>query len=822
MLLSFCWLKEILEIKEDLSQIAQLLTAKGIAVENILNYGQFLDGFQVAEITEITENHLILSLGKEEYKLERVEGVKVKDKIGFRRQDKKILTGEEINLGNGLIILDQSFPPGEKLNKLLDDYVLELETTTNRGDLLSVFGIARELAIFLDCEVKKEELAAIPEIEPPADSLIKLEMESKDDCPSYIGRIISEVKVAPSPFSLQWRLFVSGIRPHSNVVDATNYTLLKYGQPLHPFDLNRVFGEKIIVRRAKPKEKIKTIDGAERELSPEILVIADSLRPIAIAGIIGGANSEIVAGTKNVFLECAHFQSSVIRKGSLSLRLRTEASRRFELGIDEGNLKTASDFASLLIAHLTGGKIPKGIIGEVEKPKEKSISLSPIKVSQILGVPLENTFILNALQRMGFSPQGKKKIKVTIPSYRKDIKEEIDLIEEMARFYDYKNIPDDFSLSTRTIGKRDVLGKKLVRLSFYLVDNGFSEVKSNTFINEETLHSLGFESYIKVQNPLNKNLSLLRPSLLPTLLEVISHNFRNGNKDLRLFEIGKVYTRKEKDQYQEHYHLALILAGAPQPLFWQKEKTAYDFFDLKGIFASLCQFLSHNEPEFFPATIPFFTLGKGVEIKTIEKIGYLGELKSDILKSWDIDTPVWFGEISLINLLAPKDKFYQPIPNWFPVVRDFSFLFDKKLPAQDVLKFIGDKFAGQITNCEIFDYFSGPPLPPDKKNLGIRITLPPSPKTEMILTEIVSAVTEQFQGRLRQKCKEDEIRNEPNQEERENRNPLSEKINNLTTELKRLKEENRQLREILNIFHRREEKLRKKLTRLLDKIEKNF
>ncbi|MEO0102369.1 MAG: hypothetical protein ABIK81_01555, partial [candidate division WOR-3 bacterium] len=383
--------------------------------------------------------------------------------------------------------------------------------------------------------------------------------------------------------------------------------------------------------------------------------------------------------------------------------------------------------------------------------KRKSLSLSSLKVSQVLGVEIDNNSIFNALQRMGFSPQGKKKIKVKIPSYRKDIKEEIDLIEEIARFYDYKNIPDDFSLITRTIGARDLFEKKLARLSLYLVDNGFSEVKTSTFVNEETLTSLGFDSYIKVQNPLNKNLTLLRPSLLPTLLQIISHNFRNGNKDLRLFEIGKVYTKKEKGQYQEHYNLAILLAGAPNPLFWQKEKTAYDFFDLKGIFTSLCQFFSLTEPEFLPATIPFLTWGKGGEIKIKEKIGYLGELKSNILKSWDIDAPVWVGEISLFSLLTIKDKFYQPIPSWFPVIRDFSFLLDKKILAHDVLKFVRDRFEGQIINCEIFDYFSGPPLPPNEKNLGIRITLPPSQKTETILAEIVSAITERFQGKLRQK-----------------------------------------------------------------------
>ncbi len=747
MLLSFRWLKEILEIKEDLPKIAQILTEKGIAVENILNYGQLLDGFQVAEIVEVTENHLTLSLGKEEEKVEKITGVKVKDKIGFRRQNKKILTGEEINFGNGVIILDQEFPLGENLNNLLDDYVLDLETTGNRGDLLSISGIARELAIFLDCGVREEETEIPTEIEPPTTSLIKLEIENSTDCPSYLGRIISDVKVAPSPFSLQWRLFVSGIRPHSNVVDATNYTLLKYGQPLHPFDLNRVFGERIIVRRAKPKEKIKTIDGEERELSPEILVIADSLRPIAIAGIMGGANSEIVAGTKKVFLECAHFHPSVIRKGSLSLRLRTEASRRFELGIDEEKLKAAIDFASSLIAHLSGGKVHKGMIGQVEKIKRKSLSLSSLKVSQVLGVEIDNNSIFNALKRMGFSPQGKRKIKVKIPSYRKDIKEEIDLIEEIARFYGYENIPEKFSLKGSKAGERDITEKGIVQLSLFLINNGFSEVKTTSFTNEETVKFLGINSYLKIQNPLNKNLTLLRPFLLPTFLPVMSHNFRNGRRDLRIFEIGKVYL----ENGEEEYHLALALAGAPTPLFWQKEKIEYDIFDLKGIFTSLLEFLSFSEVEFLPTDLPFFAPGEGMVLRIKEEIGFLGLLNEKILKPYDIDNPIWFGEISLLHFLAPKRKFYQPIPDWLPVVRDFSFLLAKKVPAQEVLKLVREKFGDKIIRCEIFDHFFGPPLPPEEKNLGIRITLPPSEKSEEILKEIVAAITNQFQGKLRQR-----------------------------------------------------------------------
>jgi len=749
MLLSFRWLKEFLRIKEEPSSIADLLTRKGISVENIIDYGEKIAPFRVAEVQEIDDGNIVLSLGKEEYKVEKWPGLKVKDKVGFSKEDKRLFTKDLLGIGNEVIILDPDFPVGARLSELLDDYVLELEITSNRGDLLSVLGIARELSWFLDCEMEEEKEEGIIESEPRTESQIKLTVEDRNDCPSYLGRIISDVEIRPSPFSLQWRLFISGIRPHSNVVDATNYILLKYGQPLHPFDLNRIFGEKIIVRRAKPQEKIKTIDGIERELTPDLLVIADSLRPIAIAGIMGGANTEIVGSTKRVFLECAHFSASVIRKGSLSLRLITEASRRFELGIDEANLKRACDAGAHLIASLSGGKVNKGIIGFQEKIEKRTISFTPEEVKRILGVSLSPATILRALKKAKFAPQGKRKIKVQIPSYRKDIKEEIDLIEELARFYGYENIPADFSLSGKGVGERDRVEKRIQEISLYLAHNGFYEVKTPSFTDESVAHSLGFPDFVKIKNPLRENLSILRPSLLTTILPVISHNFRNNNKNLRLFEIGKVFKIKEKETIGEEYNLALVLSGAPNPLFWQKEKTTYDFFDLKGIFTSLGEFLSVSELETSPANFPFFAPGEGAEIKKGERIGYCGRLKEAVLKRWDIDTPVWFGEISLESLLLPKKRLYRAIPAQFPIVRDFSFLLEKRIPAQAVRNFVQERFRKEIVSCEIFDCFTGPPLAPEEKNLGLRITLFPKERTEEVFAAIISEVEAQFSAKLR-------------------------------------------------------------------------
>ncbi len=761
MRVSLRWLKEFLEIKEDPFSFAELLTQKGIGVEGIVNYGERIEGFAVAEVVNEEGDKTILSLGKESYKVEKLAGVKLGDKVGFSPSRKGVLSKANLDFGDGIPILDEIFPVGAPLAQFLDDYVYEVEITSNRGDLMSIFGIAREISAFLDQEVKRVEIKPPIEIEPTAESLVKLEIENPRDCPSYLGSVISGVKIAPSPFSLQWRLFVSGIRPNYNVVDATNYILLQYGQPLHPFDLDRIFGEKVVVRRAKPKERIKTIDNLKRELSPEVLVIADSFRPIAIAGVMGGSNSEIVANTKKVFLECAGFAPSVIRKGSLSLRLRTEASRRFEMGIDESFLKEASLMATSLIAQLSGGKVHQGTVGKVTEVKRKVIALRPERVGSILGVNLDKGFITNALNRMHFPTTEKEKIEVVVPSYRRDIKEEIDLIEELARFYGYEHLPDDFSLKGKKGGERNFLNSQLEEVATYFANLGFYEVKTVVFTNKETLNQLGFFSFVQISNPLNANFSLLRPSLLPTLLPIISENKRRGNKDLRLFEIGKVYTISEKGR-KENYNLAIVLSGSPNPLFWQKGREDYDLFDLKGIFTSLSAFLSLAPFQFCPKPQPFLHLGLAVKIiseKREETIGHLGAINPNILKRWDIDDPVWFGEISLQDLISPRKKFYRAIPPQTSFSRDFAFLLAKKIPAQEVLQLIKEKFADRVTDCELFDYFLGPPLPPDKKNLGIRLTVNlPSrggavseKEAEEIFTRIVETVTAQFGAELRQR-----------------------------------------------------------------------
>ncbi len=752
MRVSFRWLKELLEIKEDLSSIAELLTKKGIGVAEIYNYAQLVENFLVAEFTSIDKNKIILSTGQEEFAIEKTEGVSFnlhpKDKVAFRLTDKKILRGEEIGIGDGVIILNEEFPVGARLDELLDDYVLELEVTSNRGDLMSVFGVARELGIFLDREGKKEKLEIIPESEPPATKLVKLEIESEEDCHCYIGKVLSDVKISPSPFSLQWRLFVSGVRPKYNVVDATNYILLQYGQPLHPFDLNRIFGEKIIVRRARVGEKIKTIDGLERDLSPSVLIIADAYRPIAIAGIMGGANSEIIPSTKRVFLECAHFSPSVIRRGSLYLRLMTEASRRFELGIDENQMKKATEAACRLIVKLSGGRVHQGEVGKLVLPKKETLLFRPERTAQILGVELNKSFIRSTLRKMNFGVTGigkkKKLVKVTIPSYRRDIKEEIDLIEELARFYGYDNLPDFFTLKGKSLGEANAVNKKLLEISQFLSALGFYEVKSLSFTNEEVIHSLGYSAVRAITNPLNKNFSLLRPALLPTMLPVISFNKRQGNRNLRLFEIGKVYLPEG-----ERYHLAIGLTGDAQPIFWQKKSEAYDFFDIKGIFAALFDFLGLSGVRYQSTTLPFFTLGQQAKIIINQEVGYLGGLAKRLLPQWDIPDDVWYGEVFIEYLISPQAKFYQPISSTPRIKRDFSFLMAKSIPSAAVVELVKMRFRESVKDCEVFDCFSGPPLPPDKKNLGIRITLRATEEPEKVLESIVGEIIKQFKANLR-------------------------------------------------------------------------
>ncbi len=747
MRLTINWLNEFLEPKINEKELLELLTKKGISIVNYYDYLKDFSGFKIATIIEKEKEKTILKLANEKFiTTENISAV-VGQKIGYHPEQKKVLKGSDLNFPYEDCLIFDEFAEGEEVFSCLDNLYLEVEITPNRADLFSVFGLAREVTFFTERNLILPKLENQLEIDEKNELEIIVEDQAK--CPIYIATKIINLKVKPSPLFYQWRLFLSGLRPINNIVDGSNYTLIQFGQPTHPFDLKRIFGNKIYIRQGKRGEKLKTIDGVERELSEKVLCISDSKRVIAIAGVIGGRNTEIIENTQEVLLESAFFSCEAIRESINFLKLRTEAARRFELGIDYENLKFFANYAANLIAQWGEGKIVKERKIVSKEIKKELIALPLNYPRRILGITFKREYIINILKRLGgeIINVNEREIVYQPPSWRYDLKLPIDLVEEIARYYGYENFASPFCLRLKTIGELKPFTIFLNRLRNFLVSRGLFEIITLSFLPESTNEG------IRLVNPLNERLALLRDNLIHSFLNVIAYNFSFNNKDLRIFEIGKVY-RKEK------YVLAIALTGNNQPINFDVKPQKVDYFDLKGIVEELFTFLNISEINYHQKAFPYFSPFTSTTIICQNKeLGWLGKVKEDFLSLYKIEGEVFYCQLALEEIYhcLPKEKIYQPLPLLLPVYRDLAFLINEEIYVQDIVNFIKKSFAPFIKEITIFDSFSGKPLPEGKRNLGIRLAFQPkdSPYTkeeiEELLLKIIKAVEKNFSAELRKK-----------------------------------------------------------------------
>ncbi len=748
MKLTLNWLNEFLEPKINEKELLDLLEKKGIEIVNFYNYLKDFSYYLLATIVEKENNKTILKIGNEEFVIKENIPAKLGEKVGYHLKEKRLLKGSDLSFPNEVYLIFEEGVEGEKVFNYLDNLFLEVEITPNRADLFSVFGLAREIACFTNRNLILPEVNNnLYEIEEKND--IEINIEDLERCPIYIATKIIDLKIKPSPLFYQWRLFLSGLRPVNNVVDATNYTLIQFGQPLHPFDLRRIFGNKIYVRQGKKGEKIKTIDSIEREVSEKVLCIADSKRVIAIAGIIGGQNTEIIENTKEVLLECAFFSQEAIREGINFLNLRTEAARRFELGIDYENLNYFADYAANLIARWSDGKIIKER-KIIKKELEKEMITLPFNYPQrILGINFSVDYLLNILKKIGgkIIKTNEKELIYQPPSWRQDLKLPIDLVEEIARYYGYENFPSFFYLKIKKIGGIQPFTAFLNNLRNFLIGRGFYEVITISLLPENIKES------IQLLNPLNEKLAVLRNTLIHSLLSVIAHNHSFNNRDLRIFEIGKVY-KKEK------YLLALALTGNNLPINFDTKPKKVDYFDLKGIIEEIFNFLNILEIDYLLKKYPFFSSFPSIAIVyKDDEIGYLGKISENLLLPYKIEEEIFYSEIDLEKLYQylPKEKIYQPLPIFLPIYRDLSFITEENFCAQEIINWIKKNYLSFVKEILIFDSFVGQPLPPGKRNLGIRLFFYPQERPytkeeiEKLLNEIISSIESNFPVQLRKK-----------------------------------------------------------------------
>jgi phenylalanyl-tRNA synthetase beta chain len=606
-----------------------------------------------------------------------------------------------------------------------DDHVLELSLTPNRADALSMLGVAYEVAAILGREVKLPE-ANISENQEKASDYISISVDAKEENPLYVGKVIKNVKIGPAPLWMQTRLMAAGIRPHNNVVDITNYILLEYGQPLHAFDYDRLGSKEVLVRLAHEGEVIETLDDVKRTLSNDELVITNGERPVALAGVMGGANSEVTSDTTTVLLESAYFKGQTIRKASKAHGLRSEASARFEKGVDPNRVRAAAERAAYLMEQYAGGVVLEGSV-EVDtleiQPAVVTTTLE--KINRIIGTDLDVKTVEDIFSRLKFDVQtDNNDFKVTVPTRRGDITIEEDLVEEVARLYGYDHLPSTLPIGEATPGALTDYQLKRRIARKYLEGVGLYQAVTYSLTSEDKVlqYALDKRDPIRLAMPMSEERSLLRLSIVPGLLEVLKYNAARQHDSTGLYETGAVFLANGEEVLpEEREHLAIALTGLWHSHLWQGEKKPVDFYVLKGILEGLFSKLGlQDKVEYRQAEMDGMHPGRTAEVLLEGKsIGFVGQIHPQVQKEKDLkDTYVC--EINLRDVLQVESEplKYQAIPRYPSITRDIALVVDKSTSAHELKAVIQEAGGTLLKEVHIFDLYEGDRLEEGKKSIA--------------------------------------------------------------------------------------------------------
>lgn len=638
-----------------------------------------------------------------------------------------------------------------------DDFILVLETKSNRPDALSVLGVAREVSALYDLDLRKPD-TAVHESAEEIESLATVEIEDAQGCPRYAARIFSDVRWGPSPLKIQHRLAKGGLRPISNIVDATNYVLLELGHPTHAFDYARLEGHKIIVRRARPGEKIVTLDGVERALSPTDLVIADARKPVAVAGVMGGAASEVSEKTERVLLESAYFDPISVRRTSKSLGLRTEASHRFERDMDPEILITALDRVGTLLQQWGRCSVIQGVIDvRPRKIERRATVLRAARIEKILGIPIPAERAEKILERLEFSVEreGADRWRVGIPSFRREVEREIDLIEEIGRIYGYDKIPAQRPALPLVAGRRERVEELKDRIRKILTGLGVSEAVNFGFVSKEDVEIFGDDdAVVRVRNPMSDESYALRPRLWPGLVHNVQHNAYQQVDGVKLFEVGKVFHREGRDGVRERLALGVVVAGrALVPL--QGREQFYNFYDLKGIAEALLFELGFKNFVFEPSAERALHPTRQAFVKAKDDVlGILGELHPDIARRYDLPWRVYLFEMNLEEIYQRLQTLTTPVwseiqqkvtPKYPASRRDLSLLVAEDVPEAQVRRILESE--RRVERVFLYDLYRGSQVPQGMKSLTYEITFRDWTKT--LSDDEVNEMVARLEARLK-------------------------------------------------------------------------
>jgi phenylalanyl-tRNA synthetase, beta subunit, non-spirochete bacterial len=761
MLVSYKWLKKLVDLNVDAKDLAEKMSTSGIEVEGVESPKEGLKNIvvgQIEKLEKIPDTHLSLcQVNTGDPELRQIvcgapnvsQGIKVIVALpgariaGNYKIKKGKLRGYEslgmiCSLGelgysdsvvpkeyaDGIYIMPEDASVGNDVYSYLDmdDEILELSITPNRADALSMRGVAHEVAAIYDEEVHFEE-EILTEVSTKTSDFISVDVES-DKSETYKTRVIKDIKIEASPRWLQNILMNEGIRPINNVVDVTNFTMLYFGQPMHAFDLDKFSDKTITVRDARDGENLVTLDDVERDLSTDDLIIAVGDEPVALAGVMGGASTEIDNQSKNVVLEAALFDGKSIRKTSQKFNLRSESSARFEKGINKADVAAALDFAAAMIAKLSGGEVLSGIVESNNyQPSPVEISISLEKINNSLGTNLSSQEVDKIFKQLGFkSTESSGNFTVVIPPRRWDISIQADLIEEVARIYGYDKLPTSLPKTSATIGQLSPMQKLKRHVRTILEGDGLSEVISYSLTTPEKA-----SQFTKVKTdltslamPMSEERKTLRESMIPGMLDIINYNVSRGNTDLSLYELGNIFVNfglEDDGRPTELPQIALAMTG---PI---------DFYDIKGVVESL---LANFNPRFERETkLDDMHPGRTAQVLIDgDAIGFVGQIHPQVAKDYDIPE-TYVASLDLATILAkePEQVIFEDIPKFPAVKRDLALLVNRSMENQEIIDIIETAKVKTLKDINLFDVYMGKNITPDKKSMAYSLTFQNSEQT---------------------------------------------------------------------------------------------
>ncbi len=624
---------------------------------------------------------------------------------------------------DGIFVLnEEGIAPGDDIKTVtgLDDHVVEFEITPNRADCLSVIGLAREAS----ATFKQPLVLHTPEVEGCGGSAFEemdVEIENPELCPRYTARMVKNVKIAPSPKWMRERLRASGVRPINNIVDITNYVMLEYGQPMHAFDFSCVEGGKLVIRTAREGETIQTLDGTERELTTSMLCICDVNKPVCVAGVMGGANSEIVGDTACVVFESANFNGVSVRRTATALGMRTESSGRYEKGLDPMNTYLGVQRACELVELLGAGEVVDGVIDVIAADRNPvTVELEPEKVNALLGTDISREEMVDILVRLGFTLDGDT---IYVPSWRSDVEHYSDIAEEVARFYGYNNLPTTLMRGETTRGGFSPKQKAEQLMTASCRSLGYSEIMTYSFISPSYYDKIrlpeesSLRHSIRILNPLGEDTSIMRTTAIPSMLEVLARNEHFHNKKASLYELARTYGMQE----------GTALADERQELILGAYGEQMDFFQLKGDVETLLNAFHPGEITYAANTTnPTFHPGRCATVSVGEQvIATIGEIHPLVAKNYDVDGRMYVAQIDFTTLLTLQNTkiVYRPLPKYPATTRDIAVVCDASIPVGDLQSCITKAGSGLITEVALFDIYTGTPIPAGKKSVAFSLKL---------------------------------------------------------------------------------------------------